>query len=117
MITLGDIAAWIILNRSRTSFKDLTYQELIGTLSERAEDERLLTILGEADNILGIVCFIPDYSKKELYITDILTKEKGVVRRMMEVCCEKFPNFTLKGKHRSNRIRHFKDIKKLTRRL
>ena len=116
MITLADIIAWIIVHRKRSSFRGLSYRELLMLLSEKANKDQMLLILG-GDSIAGIVIYTPDNEKKELFIDDILTTEKGVVKEMMKICMAKFPNYFITGKHRSERIRLFKDQEKLTRRL
>ena len=115
MITIEQIADWIIQHRKQTAFVNYSKEHIIRTLCERAFEQSILCIV-DGDTIFGIVVFDIRPKEKVIYVYDILTTQKGVVKQMMKTCIQKFPGYKIQGRHRSGRERNF-DSQQLANRL
>jgi len=115
-MTLGKIAEWIIKNRKGKSFEGYSFDKICQQLSDCAEKGTMLCVFDEDAYIAGVVCC----EKREpniLYVFDILSIKEGTIKQMMKYFMNRFPGWTIQGKHRTGRLRHFKNPRKLTNRL
>ena len=116
MITVGELTDWILKNRSGTAFKGLTKEQIVNELTLCIDNKSLVCVSGK-EGIYGVLCFERNGEDKTLYVYNILTVRRGIVKHMAKFVRDNFPGFIVTGHNRHERFRNFKDINKLTRRL
>ena len=116
MIKVEDIVDWFLLNRRGKAFRGYTRAILISQLCE-CIDEGMIRVITESDNnIVGVVCCKQLIKEKLIYVYDILTTKKGVVKQMVQFVLKEFPGYSIGGKI-GERERRFHNAEKLHRRL
>jgi len=115
MINVLQLTQWILTNRRGNAFKGYDTRKILEELCKCTDEESILCVT-QGQEIVGIVCAKRDDIKRTLYVWDILTKGRGVIKQMVKYFMEKFPGYTLQGKAHG-RARQFTDIEKLFRRI
>lgn len=117
-IRVLSLVDWIISNRGNNP-KTFGYDE--GTLmDEIIESTKNMTMAYSVDDeykINGVVCGHLIEQEKQFFVDDILTTQKGVVGKLLNVFRKLYPNYVIVGKTRTGRIRIFTDTEKLRRRM
>lgn len=116
MISIGQLADWIIANRKDAAFKGYTKDKIIQELVECCDNNSMLCITGP-EGILGVICCRKDVNKQVMFVYDILTTKKGIVKRMLDYFVKTYPNYTIVGHTRTGRPRSFTNAEKLKNRM
>lgn len=116
MITLGQIAEWILKNRRKTAFINYTLETVLDELNRCSNDLTMLCIT-EGDTIVGVVTCKRLHELKVMFIYNILTTKSGIVKQMVKWFKDNYPEYTLQGHRGGVRLRKFNNIKKLLDRL
>lgn len=105
---LKEIVDWIIANRKGKAFKDYSKEKIESEIYESIFFCIFLIAIDEDNNITGVVCGDRDINKKQIFIHDILTTKKGTIELFIKECYSRFPNYTLYGNKKTNKLRTFK---------
>jgi len=110
MITIGQMADWILENRSNKVFKDQTKEQIAIALSEGITEN---TLLYEAagDKILGMILAVRMEDKKIIFVTENLATNLTILGRFLRRMIEMYPGYNIEG------IRHGKIHKFTTDKL
>ena len=117
MITIGQLADWIITNRRDKAFKDYSKEKIIDELNTCANSLSMLYVTNESDEITGVVCCKNDSIARVLYVYDILATKPGVIKHMLQYFLNNFPQYKLEGINRNGRKRTFNNPIKLYKRI
>src|SRR5215475_8790165 len=96
MISIGQLAEWILKNRKGKAFRGYSFEKITNELMECADASSMLCVTDNND-IVGVICCKRDIHKRILYVYDILTIRKGIVKRMLEFAAREYPGFTIEG--------------------
>ena len=115
MITIGQMADWILEHRSKRAFFGYTHEHIVQEINESIKD-KTFTYYAKGNEILGVLCgkLIPE--KKIFWVHDILTIKPGIVRVFMDRFLLVYPEYKLEGQ-RSHRMRKFDKPKQLKERI
>ncbi len=107
---------WIIENRKGDAFKSYLWTKIAMEIAHSFRVGVFLISHDDKDEVNGVVCGTKDEKKKEVYIWDILTTDKSVLRTFVDVCKQRYPDFTIKGRAHG-RVRLFANPQQLLERL
>ena len=116
MMTIGEVAEWILRNRRGKAFEGYSLSSIIRQLSYCADNNTMLCVT-EGNQIVGVVCCEKHVDKKIMFIQDILTTKSGIVKRMAEFFRDNYPQYEFTGINRHGRKRKFTSINKVVERL
>jgi hypothetical protein len=102
---------WIIANRRGMAFKDYPFAK-IDTLVQESANEDLLCISYKEGKLNGIVC--GTRTAHGIWIHDILTTERGVMKKFLQFYVGKFGQTPILGEAHG-RLRLFIDPAKVER--
>lgn len=103
-ISVGDLAEWIIDNRSGSAFKDNTFVELCAGIQEDIEKHNLLFVLDDQGTIIGVMSFLPDRENKILFVRNILVTKHSAMKIFAQDFLERFPAFHVSGNRNNEHI-------------
>lgn len=115
MITIGQLAEWILENRRNTAF-NYSVPMIVDELCDCADNDSMLTIVDNGE-IVGIVCWRINHTDRILFVMDILTTTKEAIKEMMLVFKKRFDGYKIQGHNRNGRFRNFKNTNKLINRI
>lgn len=116
-ISALSLVGWILANRRSNAFAGYSAARILQELQECDRKGALVYSTDESGNVNGVVCGSPDTTSKILWVHDILTTSRGVVKQFMQQFHVMFPTYTIQGMNRHGRIRTFRNTNKLESRL
>ena len=116
MITLGEIAEWILKNRRKTAFINYTIETILDELVRCSNDRTMLCVF-EDDTIVGVVTAKVNSECNTMYVYNILTTKTGVIRKMLEWFRENYPNHMLEARRRGTTHKKYTNVDKLINKL
>jgi len=108
-----ELVDWIIANRRGMAFKDYPYAK-IDTLVVESAAQDLLCISTENGQINGVVC--GTRVAHGIWIHDILTTKRGVMKKFLQFYVNKFGQIPILGEAHG-RLRLFVDPSKVERKM
>ena len=115
MITVGELAAWIMLHRKGEAFKDYSISKIVFQLDE-AITNNCLMCTHNGKEITGVAVGEIDVVKKDMFVYDILTIENKAIVKMLSQFMKQYPGYTLSGVAKNGKERHFESAQ-LAKRL
>lgn len=116
MITIGELAEWIMKNRRDKAFYDYSLERIINELTRCAEELSMLCVT-ENGEITGVICCEKDPVNKVFFVHDVLTTKPGIIKKMAAFFRDNYPQYTYTGINRHGRKRKFNNINKVANRL
>ena len=110
MITIGQMADWILENRKNKVFKNYTKEEIAIAIVDGIESNTLL-YEAEGDKILGMLLSVKMEDKKIIFVTENLATNLTILGRFLRRMLEMYPGYNIEG------IRHGKIHKFTTDKL
>lgn len=114
-ITVKEAVDWILKNRKNKAFRYYSPDTIAMEIIHAIKQNVFTYSFDSHGKLNGIVCG-EVRPNNEICIMDILTTEKGVVKKFMKIFNELHPNSRIIG-HVRDRVRVFYDPNKLERRL
>jgi hypothetical protein len=96
MITLGEIAEWVMVHRTKKVFKNYTKDEIVNRLAECVKNSTMVCMT-DTDGIVGVACAKKDTEKHTMFVYDVLSIKKGVAKNMLQWLRANYPEYTLCG--------------------
>jgi hypothetical protein len=97
MITLGEIAEWILVHRSNKVFKNYTRDEIVSRLVECVKNATMYCVTEVDGSIVGVACARKDDNERTMFVYDVLATKKGVAKNMLLWLRTNYPGYTLCG--------------------
>ena len=101
MITIGQMADWILENRKNKVFKNYTKEEIAIAIVDGIESNTFL-YEAEGDKILGMLLSVKMEDKKIIFVTENLATNLTILGRFLRRMIEMYPGYNIEG------IRHGK---------
>lgn len=101
MITLEQLEQWILSNRRDNAFK-YNLDKLLLELTTCLDSNSILCVT-ENSQLVGVACWHEDCLRKLIHVYDILTTEKGVIKKMFHYFNTRYPGYSIEGKHKTGR--------------
>ena len=113
---IADVLEWIKANRKGNAFKDYTDQRIVVLVYHSIYDNCFAYSLDDKGVFTGVVCGTKNATSKTVWIHDILTIKRGIVKKFMKQFNDTYPDWKIVGMCRG-RLRKFNNSSKLERRL
>ena len=110
MITIGQMADWILENRRNKVFKDQTKEQIAIALADGIAENTLLYEAVE-DKILGVILAVKMEDKKIIFVVENLATNLRTLGNFLRRMIEMYPGYNIEG------IRHGKIHKFATDKL
>ena len=112
MISVGELAEWVIENRRGKAFYGYTFGKVIDEIIECQKKDGLL-IISDGPVITGVICCEDRKEAKILFVYDILTTSKKALKQMLKYCIEHYPGYIIEGLKKTGKKRTFTNPTKL----
>jgi hypothetical protein len=116
MITLGEIAEWILVHRKNKVFKNYTLGEIVSRLAECVKDSTMVCMTEVDGSIVGVACAKKDTDKHTMFVYDVLSIKKGAAKNMLQWLKANYPGYTLCG-NRGGTLTVYNNLDKLINRM
>jgi hypothetical protein len=93
-VNIEDITEWIIIHRTNGAFP-YTCSEIHNLVTVSIINDVFGFTLNKENFITGVACGEKSIEKKEIYIHDVLTTQKGAIKILMKKYIEKYPDWKI----------------------
>jgi hypothetical protein len=111
MITIEQMADWILEHRGNKVFKDQTKEQIAIAIAEGIESNTVLYEATSDDRILGMILAVKMEDKKIIFVVENLAMNLKILRHFLHRMIEMYPGYNIEG------IRHSKIHKFITEKL
>lgn len=115
--TIREIVDWIVQNRKGKAFENYSEHQIATELLNCSERNTMLLSIDKCGNIVGVVTAQAMTDKKIMFVWNILTIRKGICKEMLLEFFKIWPNYTLEGIKKHNKLRKFPDNNRLLAKL
>ena len=99
MISVGQLADWIIANRKGDAFKQFSWEEIVITINESIEQNALICAV-DNDSIFGVCCGELDTERRVYHAANIITVTPRAMVAMIHRFKELFPKYEVRVKRK-----------------
>ena len=115
MISIGNIADWILRNRKNKTFKNQTFEQICHLLTYCANNLTMLCIT-EDNSIVGVVCCKKNIDTKVMFVYEILALKSGIIKQMLQWFRLNYPQYTLEAKRHGRFVKYI-NVNKLINKI
>ncbi len=99
-ITIAQLIDYIVANRKKGAFCNYTRDQIYTLIEKAIECGGMVYATNDLDELNGVVCAIAYPDKQELFVHDILTTDKHVIRQFIAYFVTNFEGWKLQGMKR-----------------